>query len=114
MNEQQRRAAYSRTYSQQCFQCIGAIALVFCGFLVGLSPSLASQTSSPGSMDDTTAPSFASAEVRDWLDKYRLHVFKKDPKFIGKRREKGAEFVIKVGVVFRWRTAVRTRPLRTD
>jgi hypothetical protein len=70
------------------------IALVFCVFLVWL------WLYSPGSTDDTTAPSFASAEVRDWMDNNELQELKKDPKFIGKRREKQTKirFSDKLGI----------------
>lgn len=78
MNEQRRRASYNETRGQQSSQYIGVIALVFCAFLVWL------WLYSPGSTDDATAPSFASAEVRDWLDNNQLQELRKDPKFIGK------------------------------
>ena len=88
MNDRRIRAARNRTHSQQSSQYIGAIALVFCAFLAWL------WLYSPGSTDDATAPSFASAEVRDWLDNNGLQVLKKDPKFIGKRREKRANVCV--------------------
>ena len=81
MNERRRSAAYNRAHSQQSSQYIGAIALVFCAFLVWL------WLYSPGSTDDATAPSFASNEVRDWLVSNRLQELNKDPKFIGKKKE---------------------------
>ena len=83
MNVQQKRATYNETHGQQSSQCIGVITfIVFCAFLVWLHVWLYS----PGSTDNTAAPSFASAEVRDWLDSNQLDLqeLKKYPKFTGK------------------------------
>ena len=71
MNERRRGAANNRVHSHESSQCFGAIALLFCAFLVWL------WLYSPGFTDDSHTPSFASVQVRDWLDSSGLQVLKK-------------------------------------